>query len=324
MTNPTQATLTCRLATAAPFSIIGVEANGDRTPGDGVITILPGQSLQVELAMDLSVDELNGAIASSVVVGAAAAAAAAEEVTLQEEASGGSSGGGGGSSGTADTLRPGSSISEPADEEAERGGSQIEAFPQLLQFPPAAAAADAVAATTVFGADVLVPSLARVNSDTAASAPPAWTIAAHPPAGSVRISDVLTASYTDGTSQTFRVAADIPRTAITPSAAQINFGTCLAGSTSTQTMQVGNFGRGHAGWQLSSNMGCFSCVPSSGRLEGFISKVSQNRCEVEVSYTPDGAGFFEAVLLLEGMLGEPSHKIRVFGQGTHDEGVGRF
>jgi len=344
MTNPTQAAVVCQLSTVAPFSITNVEANGVSRPAASVISIPPGQSLEVELDMDLTIDYLNQAIAGSVVADpvadAAAAAAAAAEAKRTEPTSepgtptmgqrrftveGPTSDHAVGFE-TVSVKQPVSPVPEEADESkgdtkgsggdgggGDGGGvsgTQIESFPALAETKVLASKLHKPEPTPFEAA--LVPPLVL---------PPSF---AYPPAGSVRIADLLTATFMDGTSQSFKLEADIPRTSIAPSVTEIDFGTCLAGSTNTRTIKVGNFGRGHAGWEMSSNMGCFTCSPASGVLEGYISKIAKNFGEVEVSYTPDGAGFFESVLSLEGSLGEPGHRIKVFGQGTHDEGIGKF
>ena len=103
-----------------------------------------------------------------------------------------------------------------------------------------------------------------------------------PDAGRLRVGEVLTATFLDGTAQTFDLFAEVPISILGLSTAEIDFGVCLAGATATRPLTVTNRGLAHTGFEAVSSHGAFGCVPSSGPLQGFSSHVVSNSMTINV------------------------------------------
>lgn len=141
------------------------------------------------------------------------------------------------------------------------------------------------------------------------------------PAGEIRLAEVLSVRFVDGSIQEIDLEATVQASHLELSATDLDFGTCLVGSTVSRELTVRNTGLAHTAWEATSADAAFRCEPASGQLTGYTSQVSGHADQIVVKYTPVAIGFFESVVEVVGKLGEPTRRVRVFGKGTYDEGV---
>jgi len=141
------------------------------------------------------------------------------------------------------------------------------------------------------------------------------------PDGALRVGETLVATFGDGRMQEFDLVADIPMTFLDVHTTEIDFGTCVVGMSTTKQLKIANLGLSHTAWDMKSSQDYFGCQPSTGVLEGHVSRVAANEAILDVSYSPPSDGYFEAALTLTGRLGEDARQVRIFGQGTYDEAL---
>lgn len=141
------------------------------------------------------------------------------------------------------------------------------------------------------------------------------------PNGEIRLAEVLSIRFVDGSTQRVDLQASVQTSHLELSSTDIDFGTCLVGSTAMRELTVRNTGLAHTAWDAASADPAFHCEPSSGQLTGFESHVSGHTSQIVVHYCPAAVGFFESVIEVVGRLGEHTRLVRVFGKGTHDEGA---
>ena len=312
VTNPTQASISTKFSSSFPFSVGKVECEGLTYEADEFVTLKPGSNAKITADVKLTVAELNKMTLDIVKrmekdagdtvrdPSGKGATLPAAEGTSEETCID-----------SAVLKRDGDDISRPLSVQ-----STFEAFDTdhtgiitMDEFRLAIRAG--LVANTMWVKRF--PDLVGAGEDEG----PAELVEV--PDGVLRVGEPLTATFSDGRMQEFNLLADVPVTYLAVHKTEIDFGTCVVGTSTTKEVRIANLGLSFTAWDLQSSQDYFACEPATGILEGCVSRVAANEAVVAVAYSPPSDGYFEATLTLTGRLGEDSRQIRIYGQGTYDE-----
>eukprot|EP00049_Salpingoeca_infusionum_P002877 m.60881 g.60881 ORF g.60881 m.60881 type:complete len:2092 (-) comp11839_c0_seq2:564-6839(-) len=108
----------------------------------------------------------------------------------------------------------------------------------------------------------------------------------------------------------------------------VDFGPCVIGQPHVLTITIMNEGECECDWTASmantvtskADVPTFQVVPSSGQLEGFVSKSTKHQAQLQLIFHPAAEAHFTDQLVVRSQLGSTVLSARLTGSGNLDEG----
>nr|KAG5714264.1 hypothetical protein BaRGS_018481 [Batillaria attramentaria] len=139
------------------------------------------------------------------------------------------------------------------------------------------------------------------------------------------ITDHLIVEFNNTTEQKLPLHATIAVPQMGLSKSELDFGTCLVGQRRELQLIISNTTASHCCWFASFESKSSTCTqdtfqisPTHGKLEAYITHVSDSKTLLNVYFTAKHAEDYEAVILFQGSLGESHERLYVRGRGSYD------
>ncbi|XP_031821137.1 deleted in lung and esophageal cancer protein 1 [Sarcophilus harrisii] len=133
----------------------------------------------------------------------------------------------------------------------------------------------------------------------------------------------LVLEYSNGTMQVVPLLAVVTIPSLQLSTSWVDFGICVVSETYTREIDLLNLSACRSYWlalidQQERHKGIFYVYPTSGVLEAREVNYPPTSTNLYIHFTPSDNAEFEAVVMVDGILGEAC-LLHVYGQGSYDE-----
>ncbi|XP_013414779.1 deleted in lung and esophageal cancer protein 1 [Lingula anatina] len=136
----------------------------------------------------------------------------------------------------------------------------------------------------------------------------------------------MVAEFNNGTTQKLPLYATLTVPSLMLSKESVDFGTCLVGQQRELELILSNKTGSASFWTAiieSKSDTCtadtFRITPASGVLDAHITHISNSKVLLKLHFIAKHNEDYEAVFLVQGMLGEEPRRLYVKGQGSYDE-----
>lgn len=141
----------------------------------------------------------------------------------------------------------------------------------------------------------------------------------------VEFSSELLIQFDNGAEQSIPLNASLAVPQMEISQSEVNFGTCLVGQMRMKELVVSNKTASHSHWSIhidqqseNCSQDTFKVSPLSGMLDAHITHVSNSKSIITLYFTAKHSEDYHCTFRVQGMLGEETRHIHVFGSGSYD------